>query len=402
MLVRSLLIARAEPWPIDRGSRIRVVSTARALATAGPVDLVGLTSDAVSGVHDAPVGEPINQWHTIHMNTERSYLLRSARLVLGAAPRALAVQDLAATRSQLRTWTEKSYDLIWFYRAEALAIAKPDVGRPIIVDLDDLEHVKIEGNRGATGPTNSRREGGFLREQAKRFVDHREGARWRELQTAMARRARLALLASPVDRDRLGVSEVEVLPNTYPRPVPALGRQQAATGQVLLLVGNLGYPPNRDAARYLSRDIVPLVQAGDCTAEFRAVGGGNEQLKHECPNLVFSGSLDSVALQLAQADLVVAPLRFGSGTRVKILEAFANRIPVVASSLGAEGLYAHDGHHLLLADDPGAFADACRRLLRDRGLRETLATAAFELWTERYSPEVFTARVRELVDRALE
>jgi glycosyltransferase involved in cell wall biosynthesis len=401
MRVRSLVIARVEPWPIDRGSRIRVVSTVRALSTTGAVDLVGLTSDSVSGVHDAPDGEPISQWHAIRMNIERSALVRSGRLVLGAAPRALAVQDLAETRAQLRTWTDQPYDLIWFYRAEALAIANPDMGRPVIVDLDDLDYVKIESNRGAIGGKDGRREGGFLREQAKRFVESREGPRWWKLQRAMAHRARLALLASHVDRDRLGVSGVEVLPNTYPRPVRVPGPQQAAVGQILLFVGHLGYAPNRDAVRYLSRDIVPLVRAGGCTAEFRVVGGGGEQLESECPNVVFSGSLESVGPQLAEADLVVAPLRFGSGTRMKILEAFANHIPVVATSLGAEGLHARDGHHLVLADDPRAFADACRRLLRDRELRETLAAAAYELWLEHYSPEVFTARVRELVDHAL-
>ena len=185
------MIARVDPWPMDRGSRIRVVSTVRALATAGAVDLVGLTSDLVSGVHDAPDGEPISQWHAIRMNIEPSSLVRSARLVLGAAPRALAVQNLAATRARLRTWTDQPYDLIWFYRAEALAIAKPAMGRPVVVDLDDLDYVKIQTNRGAIGETDGRRDRGFFREQAKHFVESREGPRWRAL------RARNGLPGSP-------------------------------------------------------------------------------------------------------------------------------------------------------------------------------------------------------------
>ena len=69
---------------------------------------------------------------------------------------------------------------------------------------------------------------------------------------------------------------------------------------------------------------------------------------------------------LARADIAVVPLRIGSGTRLKILESFAHRIPVVSTTVGADGLDVEDGVHLLLADRPEEFADACRRLIEDR------------------------------------
>ena len=66
--------------------------------------------------------------------------------------------------------------------------------------------------------------------------------------------------------------------------------------------------------------------------------------------------------ELAQADVAVVPIRYGSGTRLKILESFAHRVPVVSTTIGAEGLQVEHGVHLLLADDPEAFAAACERL----------------------------------------
>ncbi len=82
---------------------------------------------------------------------------------------------------------------------------------------------------------------------------------------------------------------------------------------------------------------------------------------------------------------------------MKVLEAFAHRVPVVSTQLGAEGLAVEDGVHLLLADRPEAFAEACERLCRDLGLRRRLADAAESLFEDRYESAVARARVRDLV-----
>jgi glycosyltransferase involved in cell wall biosynthesis len=74
----------------------------------------------------------------------------------------------------------------------------------------------------------------------------------------------------------------------------------------------------------------------------------------------------------------------GSGTRLKILESFAHRIPVVSTTIGADGLDVQDGVHLLLADRPDEFARACRRLIEDRALARQLVDAAEKRYLERY------------------
>ena len=92
----------------------------------------------------------------------------------------------------------------------------------------------------------------------------------------------------------------------------------------------------------------------------------------------------------------MVPVRYGGGTRVKILESFAHRVPVVSTSLGAEGLDVEDGVHLLIADDPEQFAAAVVRLLRDAQLRVRLTEAAEARYLDRYDGREVDQGIRRL------
>ena len=108
------------------------------------------------------------------------------------------------------------------------------------------------------------------------------------------------------------------------------------------------------------------------------------QRQHRPPAVTVVGTVPAMEPELARADVAVVPIRYGSGTRLKILESFAHRVPVVSTTIGAEGLEVVDGVHLLLADDPDAFAAACQRLLTEPDLRKRLVDAAEELYRERF------------------
>ena len=95
--------------------------------------------------------------------------------------------------------------------------------------------------------------------------------------------------------------------------------------------------------------------------------------------------MDDAISAIAQAKLCVVPLRSGSGTRFKILEAWAAGRAVVSTTIGAEGLDATPGEHLLIADDPGGFAAAVVRLIEDPALRRKLGDAGRALYRDRYT-----------------
>jgi glycosyltransferase involved in cell wall biosynthesis len=119
--------------------------------------------------------------------------------------------------------------------------------------------------------------------------------------------------------------------------------------------------------------------------------------RHRPPAVVVAGRVPDMEPELARADIAVVPLRIGSGTRLKILESFAHRIPVVSTTIGADGLDVQNGVHLLLADRPEEFARACRRVIEDRALARRLADAAERRFLERYEWSTAKNRIQELV-----
>jgi glycosyltransferase involved in cell wall biosynthesis len=154
-----------------------------------------------------------------------------------------------------------------------------------------------------------------------------------------------------------------------------------------LFVGTLGYYPNEDACRYLRSEIVPRL-AEDF--EFQIVGtGATERLRRliSHPAIQIVGQVPQVDAWYHNAAAVVVPVRAGGGTRIKILEAFSFRRPVITTAVGVEGIDARHDESILVADTPEEFAEACRRLRHDYGLGERLAGNAFSLLKRLYSAE---------------
>jgi glycosyltransferase involved in cell wall biosynthesis len=170
----------------------------------------------------------------------------------------------------------------------------------------------------------------------------------------------------------------------------------------MLLVGNMTYGPNIAAAEILVREVLPRVERlieQDVRVELvgaYAPGGAVERLSGDAAVDV-RGYVEDLDDAYARADVVVVPLREGAGTRIKILEAFAVGVPVVATTVAASGLGAADGRHLLLADGPEEIAAAVARLAYDEALVDTLVREARTLVTERFSVDVVGETLRELV-----
>jgi polysaccharide biosynthesis protein PslH len=168
-----------------------------------------------------------------------------------------------------------------------------------------------------------------------------------------------------------------------PPPAPDL------TKPSVYLAGNFwhGGSPMEDASRWVIRDVLPLVLRQAPGARLYIVGNDSDKVLADVvhPAITITGTLPSVLQYLCHADVALVPLRFESGTRFKILEAGACGIPVVSTTLGAEGLPVRDGEHLLIADSAEEFAAAVTRLLTDRGLAGHLAQRLKAFVAERYS-----------------
>ena len=147
----------------------------------------------------------------------------------------------------------------------------------------------------------------------------------------------------------------------------------------IYLAGTFGHPHaamNR-AAQWVLDEVLPLVVARISDIHFYIVGSGSKTGFGELqnPHVTVTGKLPSVLPYLCNTTVALVPLQFESGTRFKILEAAACGIPIVSTTLGAEGLDVESGKHLLIADTPRAFADAIIKLIADQAYAAQLAQA---------------------------
>jgi len=184
------------------------------------------------------------------------------------------------------------------------------------------------------------------------------------------------LVPSEADQQRLppGTNSA-IYPNTIPEPQPILARKAYR----IIFSANLEYHPNRAAVSWFAREIWPILAARHPTLEWVLAGRAPEAVRPLLPNdarIRLTGPLPSLAAEIASAMVAVVPVQAGSGTRVKILEAWAARTAVVSTRLGAEGL---PTEAVELADTPVEFAGAVSRLLGSQPCRRKIEARAWEL-----------------------
>jgi sugar transferase (PEP-CTERM/EpsH1 system associated) len=157
--------------------------------------------------------------------------------------------------------------------------------------------------------------------------------------------------------------------------------------RALVFTGSMDWLPNEDAMQFFCREVLPLIRAEEPAVSLSIVGRAPtpavKRLAAE-HDVRVTGRVDDVRPYMQEAAVYVVPLRIGGGTRLKIFEAMSMAKAVVSTTVGAEGLPVIDGRHLMLADEPAAFASRVVGLLRDAGRRAQLEAAARSLVLERY------------------
>ena len=143
----------------------------------------------------------------------------------------------------------------------------------------------------------------------------------------------------------------------------------------LIYIGSMDWYPNEDAVSFFAEEVLPHVQKKVSDVKFSIVGGNPSarvQQLADREGVVVTGRVPEIKPYFADATVFVVPLRIGSGTRLKILEALAMGKAVVSTSVGAEGLALRDGEEIIIADEPKDFAEAVIRLLTDPSLRKQI------------------------------
>jgi glycosyltransferase involved in cell wall biosynthesis len=195
------------------------------------------------------------------------------------------------------------------------------------------------------------------------------------------------LVASADDAARLPST---TRPIVYPNAIPAPPEPVRGDDEAVVFSGNLEYHPNQTAVRFFRKEIWPALRETSPTLIWRLVGRNPEAVAEFTagdPRIEVVGPVEDAVAALARCRVAVVARRAGTGTRLKILEAWAAGLPVVSTTIGAEGLGARDGEHLLIANGAPAFARAVARLLACNDLRIAIATAGRSLLHKEFTWE---------------
>lgn len=391
--MRSLLVTGSAPWAAEAGAALRVRVVARALAEFGPVDVFLIGQEPPPDPAEA--GLPgIGRVRAVPTGTSSGRLAETLRGVSAARLRT----SRRACAPLLAEWTRgRDYGLVWYTRESNWLRTRGVVAAPAVIDVDDLNDVLhqqwLDIGLSVNGAALTRWAGAQVRRDI-RF--------WRRVHADAARSGATLVVASEADCGRLGAGNPRIVPNTFEAPAERRP-EPPAERPVLLFQGNLAYQPNEDAAVWLVREIAPLVRQAVPGLRVVLTGSASPLVESlAAPGTVeVTGRVPDMADVLREAHAVAVPLRVGSGTRIKVLEAFAYGVPVVSTPLGAEGLGIEPDVHAKLAGTTEEFARACTEVLTDRTAARALAARAGRLYDVNYRTEAGLACVRDVVRSAV-
>jgi glycosyltransferase involved in cell wall biosynthesis len=268
------------------------------------------------------------------------------------------------------------FDIVQVESSQMMCFRFPD-DTPVVVDEHNIEYQLLERvARIETSP-------------ARRLFGRVEAAKVRREEQSVWRRAAGCVATSAIDEAAIRSTHPGVPTAIVPNAVDTERIKPDSSPvdpEAILFVGSLNYRPNADGVAWFVDEVLPRVRRARPAAELTIVGRGNPALLRRlaAPGVVVAGAVDDVLPHLRRASVVVAPLRVGGGTRLKVLEGLSMAKPVVSTTLGAEGLDVADGEHLLLADAAPEMADAILRLLADPSLARRLGDAGRALAVVRY------------------
>jgi polysaccharide biosynthesis protein PslH len=403
-------------YPAFGGPRLRTYNTLRALARCADISLVltqqpdtpdpeAARAHLLTFCRDVVFPDPVPTAATGGVRRVLKTLLplpvrAAARLLLAAAQAESGEGDGQrdpAIIAGLRDWIgAEQPDLVWLGFGGIsydLVPLKEQTGKPLVLETECvwsrfvLRELPFEADEG--------RRQRIVREGRAKESEERAGASLVDITTAcsevdadyfrslVADPARVMLIHNVIEVDAYQGAE-------GPRPGIA-GKSSPSAVRLeqpaVIFAGTLSHgTANVDATRWLLDEVFSIVWRRRPDVHVYLVGRSPvpEILARRGPRVHVTGEVPSIVPYMRASCAALVPLRWESGTRFKILEAFACKTPVVSTTLGAEGLDVQHERHLLLADDPAAFAGAILSLVAAPHLGRGLVEPAYDLVRREY------------------
>ena len=372
-----LFLSHVTPFPPDSGCTNRTLNTLRQLQLEYDITLLSFSrrnhqrdAEARAAARHALLALGFRAGEPVVVQGERSRVRRALdhlRAAIAKRPYTTFQYRSASYGAQLR---------------DVLATRPPDVIHLDAIDLHSwlphLPAVPVTCMHHDIESDHLRQRAATMRVNVLARHVRRQADIVARMESELCPRMALNVVCSDEDARRLAQiapeSPILVIPNgvdtTHLAPLPGV-----TVPERVVFVGPTYTYPNRDAVEYLLAEIWPLVRRRHPRATLHLIGGGPADVTARfatVDGVTVAGKVPDIRPHLATASCVVVPIRYGSGTRIKILDAWAMGMPIVSTSRGAAGLAARDGENLLLRDEAAAFAAAVCEVLEHQPLAARL------------------------------
>ncbi len=389
--MKVLFLSRWYPAPANNGSKIRISSLLRGLCERHEVTLLSFSSPERDR-HLPRIVEGPTEVRTCPFREYNPRSLRSLGGLFSVTPRHLVDTYSRSMEQLIREADHRTrFDVVIASQMGMASYAREFLGIPAIFEEVELAAYQPRHQAGLT----------------PRRAEARQRLTWLKYGwylNRLLRRFRLCTVTSEAERALVRAvapqyQAVYVVPNPIDCPEPGREARAPLYGS-LVFTGSLQFAPNHDAMMWFTRDIFPIIKAEIPEACLTITGDPGAAVLPAGPDIRMTGELPSVRPVLRTAAVSIVPIRQGGGTRLKILEAMACFAPVVTTTKGAEGLEVRHGEHVLVADTPRQFAEACIQLSRCPGLAGALARNAYALVRSRYDVTAVVPHFLQLVETA--
>jgi polysaccharide biosynthesis protein PslH len=389
---RILYVSEFCPYKEAIGSEVRALNVLRALQQLGSVEVLML-SDATKQRVEPASSQLKASVVPLKQRREKGFLEQVRWTVDPKShyPNGCGV-DPEATRRVLSSLSR--FDLIWFFKLRSPDMFPTFAWPRSVVDIDDVPSTYYRAALHVPGVSR------------QRLLAIRRLFTWERREKLLGERFNVLTVCSDGDKqylDNLGISvPIHVIPNGFEKPLTEPVRSPATPPRVGF-IGLFEYFPNQEGIHWFVNKCWPSIKNKVTDARLRLVGRGSEgPLKPTGPDVDGLGWLANPWDEIKTWSLMVVPIRFGAGTRIKIAQGFGYKCPIVSTTLGAYGYGATEGQELLYcADSAEAFSAACIRTLVERDKAAEMAEVAWRHYLEKWTWDAIRPRIWAAAEECL-
>ncbi len=398
--MRILFLTPQLPYPPEKGTALRNWGLIDGLTGRHDVSLLSFRAPGREAELPLPLADACEQVVSVPQ-PERSLRDRLRDMVTTRRPDMACRLASPAYAQELADWlAREAFDIVQIEGIELapyIEVIEDSHRDPrVVFDDHNCEYV-LQRRAFLTDLRSPARWGGA----AYSYV---QWLRLRRYEAQVCRRADSVMAVSDADARALRRLIPHLRPTVVPNGIDTRRYHPRSLGATvkpnsLVFTGTMDFRPNVDAVLWFAREVLPLVQVEVPDVHLYVVGQRPHprlQPLQRNPAVTVTGWVEDVRPYIAEAELYVAPLRMGGGTRLKLLEAMAMGKAVVATRLGAEGYPLTDGREAVLADKPADFAEKVVSLLRSPPRRAALGERARVFVEERYDWRAIVPRVEQV------